>query len=237
MQLAQSLIVREVAFELRHEFLADLNPALTDRFAPPKTVNDELRVNNQLTFPDVEFESGDEISSSVGHTVEWLDRVFDIRRDGSILVPPGRYRLWNWEVEAASAPFRPVSTEVEFEHRAFWAGTRTDYGVETTLRPGPGLSLSGLWRHSNVNLAEGRFRTNLVRATAGIDPTPSLSFTTNVQYDNLSEVLGLYTRLRWILPPGSDLFLVYTHNWLNDPTRLRPLSSEGTMKRTYSYRF
>ena len=236
-QMAQSPILREMEFGFRHEFLADLNLALTDLFNPPETVNDELRVNNQLTFLDVEFESGEKISFSVGHTVEWLDRVFDIRRDGSILVPPGRYRLWNGEIEAESAPFRLVSGEVEFERRDFWTGTRTDYGTELTLRPGPGLSVSGLWQHSDVNLAEGQFRTNLVRATAGIDPTPSLSFTTNVQYDNLSEVLGLYARLRWILQPGSDLFLVYTHNWLNDPTRLRPLSSEGTAKLTYSYRF
>ncbi len=236
-QTPHSPIIREIEFEFQHELLADLGLRLGDLFDARETVNNELTLNNELTFLDLEFESGEALSSSVGHTVEWLDRVFDIRRDGSILVPPGRYRLWNWEVEAESAPFRPVSAEVEFDHRAFWTGTRTDYGVETTLRPGPGLSLSGLWRHSNVNLAEGRFRTNLVRATAGIDPTPSLSFTTNVQYDNLSEVLGLYARLRWILQPGSDLFLVYTHNWLNDPTRLRPLSSEGTAKLTYSYRF
>ena len=54
-------------------------------------------------------------------------------------------------------------------------------------------------------------------------------------------MLGLYTRLRWILQPGSDLFLVYTHNWLDDPaattSRFRPLSSEATLKLTYSYRF
>ena len=240
-QVARSPLLREIVFEYRHEFLADLGLGLGDLFAAPATVRNELTVNNELTFLEVEFESGEALASAVGHTVEWLPTVFDIRRDGSILIPPGRYPLWNWEVEAASAPFRLVSGEGTFEYREFWTGTRTDYGLELTLRPGPGLRFTGLWQHNDVNLAEGRFRTNLVRATAGIDPTPALSLTANLQYDNLTEVLGLYTRLRWILQPGSDLFLVYTHNWLDDPaattSRFRPLSSEATLKLTYSYRF
>lgn len=224
LQLAQSPVFRELAVGYRHEYLMDLD------FRPET-------VNNELTFLDVRFESGEAITSAVGHTFERLDRPFDIRRDGSIIVPPGRYRLWNWDVQAETAPFRRVSGAVEFEHRDFWTGTRTDYGVEMTLRPGPGLSIEGLWEHNRVRLAEGAFNTHLVRATIDIAPTPEISFTSNVQYDNLSEVLGLYARLRWILQPGSDLFLVYTHNWLNDPMALRSLSSEATLKLTYSYRF
>jgi hypothetical protein len=60
-----------------------------------------------------------------------------------------------------------------------------------------------------------------------------------VQYDNLSERLGLFTRLRWILEPGSDLFFVYTHNWQStslDRTRLSPRSAEVALKLTYTIR-
>ena len=236
-QMGRSPIFREIAFGFRHELLVDLDLSLADLLSPPETVRNELTLNNELTFLDLGFESGDALSSSVGHTVEWLDRPFDIRRDGSMVISPGRYRMWNWEMEAESAPFRRVSGQATLGHSEFWTGTRVDYEAALTLRPLPGVSVTGVWERSNIHLAEGSFTTDLLRAEAGIDPTPSISFTSNVQYDNLSEVLGLYTRLRWILQPGSDLYLVYTHNWLNDPMALRPLSSEATVKLTYSHRF
>ena len=56
-------------------------------------------------------------------------------------------------------------------------------------------------------------------------------------------------RFRWILKPGNDLFLVYTHNWRNlesglldrptDPEwlQLQTLSRGGAVKLNYTYRF
>lgn len=223
-QMTESPLLREAAFGYRHEYLTDLG------FDPEK-------ISNELTFLDARFESGEAIASTVGRTFERLNRVFDIRRDGSILIPPGHYRMWFLEVEASSAPFRNVSGTAEYETREFWTGTRTDYELSVVLRPLAGISFTTFWQHSNVNLAEGTFKTNLFRAETSIDPTTHISLTANVQYDNLSEVLGLYSRLRWILQPGSDLYLVYLYNWLNDPLELRSVSSEAVAKMTYSYRF
>ena len=39
----------------------------------------------------------------------------------------------------------------------------------------------------------------------------------NVQYDSVSGVLGWQARYRWIVRPGNDVFIVYTHNWVEDP--------------------
>ncbi len=224
MQMTESPLLREAAFEYRHEYLVDLG------FDPEK-------ISNELTFLDARFESGEAIASTLGRTFERLDRVFDIRRDGSILIPPGHYRFWFLEVEASTAPFRRVSAVAEYETQGFWTGKRTDYELALVLRPVAGISVTGVWQHSDVNLAEGAFRTNLFRAETAIDPTTYISFTANVQYDNLSEVLGLYSRLRWILQPGSDLYFVYLYNWLNDPLEFRSISSEAIMKISYSYRF
>ena len=65
--------------------------------------------------------------------------------------------------------------------------------------------------------------------------------TGNVQYDTVSEVVGLFTRLRWILTPGSDFFFVYTQNWQYDPAAIRDrfltLSRGATTKMNYTHRF
>jgi len=33
--------------------------------------------------------------------------------------------------------------------------------------------------------------------------------------------MGWQSRFRWILTPGSDFYVVYNHNWLDDPVRSR----------------
>ena len=64
------------------------------------------------------------------------------------------------------------------------------------------------------------------------------SFTTNLQYDNASKGIGLNNRLRWIITPGSDLFLVYNHNWLEDPLgRFETINQAGIVKLSYTHRF
>ena len=66
------------------------------------------------------------------------------------------------------------------------------------------------------------------------------------------EQVGLFARLRWIVTPGSDLYLVYTQNWLHcmdgiDKEECSPLaianrdfvtlSRGGSVKLSYTYRF
>ena len=52
-------------------------------------------------------------------------------------------------------------------------------------------------------------------------------------------------RLRWIVKPGNDIFLVYSHNWLYDVLdpldpdnrSLETLSRGVSVKLKYTYRF
>lgn len=69
--------------------------------------------------------------------------------------------------------------------------------------------------------------------------TPFVSFSTNIQYDDITESIGVNNRFRWIVTPGTDLFLVYNHNWLQDPLERNflTLSSQATIKFTYTHRF
>jgi hypothetical protein len=63
----------------------------------------------------------------------------------------------------------------------------------------------------------------------------------NVQYDSVSRLLGWQARYRWIVRPGNDVFLVYTHNWVDDRLdpneRFRTLDRRGAAKVVYTRRF
>ena len=54
-------------------------------------------------------------------------------------------------------------------------------------------------------------------------------------------MLGWQARYRWIVRPGNDVFIVYTHNWVEDPfgpdDRFLTLDRRGAAKVVYTKRF
>ena len=69
--------------------------------------------------------------------------------------------------------------------------------------------------------------------------SPFIALVNNIQYDSQSAVLGWQSRFRWILTPGNDLYVVYAHNWLDEPqfNRFSTLNRRLASKVLYTYRF
>ena len=85
------------------------------------------------------------------------------------------------------------------------------------IRPRAGLRLNTIYEYNRVALPEGSFNTTLIRVVADTQFSPFMYLVNNVQYDSVSGVLGWQARYRWIVRPGNDVFIVYTHNWVEDP--------------------
>lgn len=220
----ESPLLRSMTFQISHQYLTDLD------FTPET-------VSTGFTPLNISFESGEQIRIDVNRNYERLDFPFDILRNGSIIIPEGEYLNWGININANSASFRKVAAWASYTYEGFWTGTRTGYFTSLTLRPFPGINLSGEWSRSEVDLQEGGFTTDLFRFRSNIDLTTNLSITNVTQYDTVSELLGVYNRLRWIIRPGSDLYLVYTWNWLREDDRFQPLENQGSVKVSYTYRF
>ena len=60
-----------------------------------------------------------------------------------------------------------------------------------------------------------------------------------VQYDNDSRDLTVQSRLRWIIEPGHDLFLVGVYGWNRErhAAPLIPTTQDVTLKVAYTVRF
>ena len=63
--------------------------------------------------------------------------------------------------------------------------------------------------------------TTVLQAKLGTQPSPWISINNNLQFDNVTHGIGWQARFRWILSPGNDVFLVYSHNWIDDPAGIR----------------
>jgi hypothetical protein len=97
--------------------------------------------------------------------------------------------------------------------------------------------MNGEW--NDVRLAEGRFSSNLYRLVGETQFTPFIALVNNIQFDTVSRVMGWQSRFRWIVRPGTDLYVVYTHNWVEDPAldRFSSLDRRATSKVLYTHRF
>ena len=192
-------------------------------------------------FFGIEFESQDNININLQRQFEYLDSEFEIS-DG-IFIEEGAYTNWEWRLFARTASRRVVSGRVNVSRGGFWSGDRTAVGVGLDLRPSPGILLSVNVENNDVDLPQGSFDARLVRVSGEWNITPLANVLGNIQYDDVSEVVGLFMRARWILTPGSELFLVFTQNWQNlggglfDGDReFLTLSRGASVKLNYTYR-
>ncbi len=221
----KSNVIREIEWSIYFEHLMSLENKL-------------LTQNLRLKLAEIRFESGERFEFEVSRNFEFLDEDFDILRDESVIVSPGNYVNWQYEVSASTASFRKVSAWLSYEAGGFWTGNIKETQLRLTLRPIPGINLSGEYTHNKVTAGHSGFETNLVQVDLGFDLTPDLSFSSNIQFDDVSDIIGTNSRMRWIITPGTDVFLVYNHNWQNSSERSAYTLTQGVaLKAVYTHRF
>ncbi len=185
----------------------------------------------------IEGHAGDSLTASVIPQYERLEDDFEIS-DGVNLPAGGEYRFTRYRIDAQTANRRLIAVEPAVEFGRFFSGTRQEYSVALTLRARPGVIVYSEAEWNRIDLPEGRFDTTVYRLTPELQFSPWIALVNNIQYDNVSRVLGWQSRFRWILKPGRDLYFVYTQNWRDDPVGgLRTQERRASTKLIYTHRF
>ena len=222
--IENSNLIRELTWELSFENLMSLNW-------------NKMTQNIRFTPLSIRFESGDELTYQFIKNYENLDFNFNILGDSSIIVPIGDYSNWIHKIEIETANQRKLVYEIEINTGGFWSGNKTEYQNTLTIRPFSGFNISFGYDHRFVKLEEGEFKTNLIRFIGDFDFSPFTSFSSNIQFDDVSEIIGMNNRFRHTIVPGSDIYLVYNHNWINHENKFKTISNIGVTKITYTHRF
>ena len=222
--LSNNKIIRSFTTEIRYTNFMDMD------FKPESI---------ELVIQPVEivFETGDGVEFQTGFYSERLIEDFDIQRNGKYIIPVGTYKHPFIRTAFSTARYRLISTRVSFLREGYWTGTRNEYVAELTARPYIGINLTANWSREDIDLDSGSFNADVYRFRGNIDLTPFTSYTSMIQYDNLSRLMGLYQRFHWIITPGTDLYLVYTWNWRELNNRFSPLETSGSIKLSYTHRF
>ena len=200
--------------------------------------NDLLERNVNVTLLQLSLHSQDFVLLGANQQFVRLEEPFEIE-DGVTLPLGETFTFTRFRAFGQTANRRVLAVNGRYETGDFFSGTRTEKNVTLTVRAGTGMifSVNGQW--NSVELPEGSFTTQLYRVISETQFSPFIALVNNIQYDSQSAVLGWQARFRWIVTPGNDLYVVYTHNWLDDPqlSRFSTLNRSLASKVLYTYRF
>ena len=184
------------------------------------------------------LESQDIFAANVITRKERLERPFAIRR--GITLPVGAtYDYTRFRATAQTANRRVVALNARFEAGDFYSGTRREMVAALAFRIRPGNIVYATGEFNRIRLAEGAFSTRLYRLTGETQFTPFMALVNNIQYDTVSAVASWQSRFRWIVRPGNDIYVVYTHNWVEDAglDRFTTQDKRFATKLLYTFRF
>lgn len=196
----------------------------------------------QFKLLGADFESGDGLDFTATRTYEYLDNTFEPSED--LFVQPGGYSIWEYRFNGRTTGRRRVSFFGGLNWGGYWDGDRQGYSGRVSFRPNPGITVSTNVQYNDITLPDGSFSASLYELQTDWNPSPWVAITSQLQYDDQSEIVGLFARLRWIVKPGNDVYLVFSQNWRYDPLDvLDPqrdfvtLSRGASLKANYTYRF
>jgi hypothetical protein len=184
--------------------------------------------------------SGDQLTVVYQDQTEGLNDPFEI--SPGIIVPAGRYALDNWGIQVATANHRKLSASlriVNYTAGRYYAGNRDDSFVELNWRPSPRFNARLSYAYSDIDLPQGSFETRLIQTGFEFAFTSTISWVNLIQYDNVSEIAGLNSRLHWIPEAGRELYFVINHNAedFDRDNSFHSTFSDVTAKLNYTFRF
>ena len=192
-----------------------------------------------LTPTDFHWKSGDSVHRffSPNFLYERLFAPFQIFP--GIVLAPGEYRFTRWRSHLVTAAKRRLQANVQWSFGTYWSGHADELITGLTYKIPPRLTLSVTANQTFARLPQGRFAARILSGQVNYAASPFLTFSNLIQYDNLSRALGWQSRMRWIVQPGNDLFVVFTQGWIQDPTggfRFRAEDTKVSAKVQYTLR-
>ena len=192
------------------------------------------------TLVDWHFNSGDSLHSlfDVNPTYERLFAPFEI--SPGVVLPAGEYRFTRWRFSFVSAQKRRLQGSIGSSFGNYWSGEAKSFNTGLSYKIPPYFSISFNTNQTFARLPQGNFIARIFTSQVNYSPSPFLSFSNIIQYDNRSRNFGLQSRVRWTVQPGNDLFFVFGQGWIQDPDRdydLRRQDTKLATKFQYTVRF
>lgn len=169
-----------------------------------------------------------------------LDAFPIFRQPGNeVFIEPGDYEFEENEVELRSGGQREFSGSISYRSGDFFNGERDNIRTSFNWNQSRFFRTSLSYDWNAIDLPQGSFITRLTSADTQVAFTPELYWITLVQYENISEEIGINTRLQWIPRAGQEGFIVLNYG-LQDRDQdnmFQTASTDISIKFRYTLRF
>ena len=173
----------------------------------------------------VTFRDRSTITGLFMHDYVQLLKPFDPTNTGKDTLARGTKHWWNTAgIDILSKPQSLFTYSLSLRYGGYYA-TGNKFTIAATMgyRFQPYVSILMSLSYNNLSLPEPWGETNfwLIGPRMDLTLTNKLFFTTFIQYNQQGNNMNINTRLQWRYKPASDLFLVYTDNYLPSPFSVR----------------
>jgi hypothetical protein len=157
----------------------------------------------------------------------------------NVAIQPGVYSFDEASVRFGTGNQRRLSGNVTYLQGDFYNGRRTNMAGNFSWKPSRNFILNLDYDWNDVEMPQGNFATRLVGLSTQVVFSTQLAWITLMQYDNVSEVLGVNTRLHWIPKAGREGFIVLNHNLedFDKDSSFHSVAANLNVKFKYTFRF
>ena len=179
--------------------------------------NDVVNTKQTFNLASLSFESQEMLSLSVSHHTDRPNKDFDIS-DGTV-IPAGNYDWWDARLSLNTGLYRKFAAANSYTVGSFYDGDRQQLSSTLVYRPTNRISLMldyslnlidwEQFKDSTINLISGRIQYSF---------TPDLTLFNLIQYDDISNSIGVNSRLQWEYKPGAKMFFVINQGYVDEIT-------------------
>lgn len=191
--------------------------------------------NISLLEYNFRFRSQSTLNLWTGHDYVHLQQAFDPTNFiGDTLAAGTEHRWYGFGAKFVSKPQSLLTYALSSRFGGYYAnGKLTNFAGELGYRfqPYVGISLSATYNDLRLPEAWGHTTFWLVGPRLDVTLTNKVFFTAFAQYNEQMDNINLNTRFQWRFKPASDLFLVYTDNYIPFPFNVQ--NRALVMKFTY----
>lgn len=156
-----------------------------------------------------EWANGYEIHTGINFTHEGVREPFTILDD--VVVDAGSFDHREVMIVGNTDRNEWISMSMRAVIGGFFGGDRVSLSPALRVRAGESFNSEFSLSRNMIDLPDGSFTTNLLRARLSYSFTPRLYVQTLVQYNDAADLWAANLRLGWLQTAGTGLFVVVNH--------------------------
>jgi len=156
-----------------------------------------------------------------------------------VYIQNGTYDFDEQEIGFETAGQREFSGGFKYRRGDFYNGERINYNTSFSWNQSRFFRLTASYDWNDIDLPQDDFILRLSSVNTQVAFSSTLYWITLAQYDNISEELGINTRLQWIPRAGQEAFIVLNYNMqdLGRDNTFNTAFSDISIKFRYTFRF